>query len=192
MMSANLLRALRTGAMPAMAAIYLANPDAKVLSIIGPGAISKEALRCYMEVLSDIEEIKLRGSTEHSKSALDMKAYIEKEYPKVKKITLCASLEEACRDADVVSEAMSVTKQDMEEFKPEWFKKGATVFSLGSFLIRDFEKLSNMKMVADNYGMYEKYMKNFLRQMKILWANILKYSTLILRLSGLPSQLCRE
>ncbi len=162
MMSANLLSAMRTGAMPAMAAIYLANPDAKVLSIIGPGAISKEALRCYMEVLSDIEEIKLRGSTEHSKSALDMKAYIEKEYPKVKKITLCASLEEACRDADVVSEAMSVTKQDMEEFKPEWFKKGATVFSLGSFLIRDFEKLSNMKMVADNYGMYEKYMKNFI------------------------------
>ena len=43
-MSANLLSAMRTGAMPAMAAKYLANPDSKVLSLIGPGVINKCAL----------------------------------------------------------------------------------------------------------------------------------------------------
>ena len=40
-MSANLLSAMRTGAMPAMAAGYLANKDSKVLSILGPGVINK-------------------------------------------------------------------------------------------------------------------------------------------------------
>ena len=126
-MSANLLSAMRTGAMPAMAAKYLARKDSKVLSLIGPGVINKCALMCYMEVLPDIEVIKLRGSSKNSKTALALKAFIEEQYPKVKEIILCDSLEEACRDSDVVSEAMSVTKQDMEEFHVSWFKPGSTV-----------------------------------------------------------------
>ena len=161
-MSANLLSAMRTGAMPAMAATYLANKDSKVLSLIGPGVINKCALMCYMEVLPEIEKIKIRGSSATSKTALAMKKFIEETYPKVKEIVICDSLEEACRDADVVSEAMSVTKEDMEEFHLEWFKKGATVFSMGSFLYRQFDDFLETTMVVDNYGMYEKYLSNFI------------------------------
>ena len=160
-MSANLLSAMRTGAMPAMAATYLANEDSEVLSLIGPGVINKCALMCYMEVLPKIKKIKLRGSSKNSKTALAMKEFIEEKYPQVEEIILCDSLEEACRDADVVSEAMSVTKDNMEEFKLEWFKKGATVFSMGSFLYRKYEDFLNTTMVVDNYGMYEKYLSNF-------------------------------
>lgn len=160
-MSANLLSAMRTGAMPAMAATYLANKDSKVLSLIGPGVINKCALMCYMEVLPEIEKIKIRGSSKTSKTALAMKEYIEETYPQVKEIVLCDSLEEACRDADVVSEAMSVSKENMEEFHLEWFKKGATVFSMGSFLYRKYDDFLNTTMVVDNYGMYEKYLSNF-------------------------------
>lgn len=161
-MSANLLSAMRTGAMPAMAATYLANKDSKVLSLIGPGVINKCALMCYMEVLPEIEKIKIRGSSATSKTALAMKKFIEETYPQVKEIVICDSLEEACRDADVVSEAMSVTKEDMEEFHLEWFKKGATVFSMGSFLYRQFDDFLGTTMVVDNYGMYEKYLSNFI------------------------------
>lgn len=160
-MSANLLSAMRTGAMPAMAATYLANKDSEVLSLIGPGVINKCALMCYMEVLPGIRKIKLRGSSSKSKTALSMKKFIEENYPKVEEIVLCDSLEEACRDADVVSEAMSVTRQNMEEFHLEWFKKGATVFSMGSFLYRNYEDFLHTTMVVDNYGMYEKYLSNF-------------------------------
>lgn len=161
-MSANLLSAMRTGAMPAMAATYLANKNSKVLSLIGPGVINKCALMCFMEVLPDIEKIKIRGSSSKSKTALAMKEFIEEKYPQVKEIIICDSLEEACRDADVVSEAMSVTKQDMEEFHLEWFKKGATVFSMGSFLYRQYDEFLDTTMVVDNYGMYEKYLSNFI------------------------------
>ena len=160
-MSANLLSAMRTGAMPAMAATYLANKDSKVLSLIGPGVINKCALMCYMEMLPEIEKIKIRGSSKTSKTALAMKVFIEETYPQVKEIVLCDSLEEACRDADVVSEAMSVSKENMEEFHLEWFKKGATVFSMGSFLYRKYDDFLNTTMVVDNYGMYEKYLSNF-------------------------------
>ena len=161
MMSANLLSAMRTGAMPAMASIYLANKNSEVLSLIGPGVINKCALNCYMEVLPNIHTIKIRGSSSKSKTALAMKAYIEEKYPQVKDVIICDSLKEACQGADVVSEAMSVTKENMEEFKLEWFKKGATVFSMGSFLYRKYDDFLSTTMVVDNYGMYEKYMSNF-------------------------------
>lgn len=161
-MSANLLSAMRTGAMPAMAATYLANKDSEVLSLLGPGVINKCALMCYMEVLPNIQKIKIRGSSSRSKTALAMKEFIEETYPQVKEIVICDSLEEACRDADVVSEAMSVTKENMEEFRLEWFKKGATVFSMGSFLYRKYEDFKNTTMVVDNYGMYQKYLNNFI------------------------------
>lgn len=161
-MSANLLSAMRTGAMPAMAATYLANKDSEVLSLIGPGVINKCALMCYMEVLPNIKTIKLRGSSKTSKTALDMKKFILENYPNVKEIIICDSLREACEDADVVSEAMSVSAENLEEFKLEWFKKGATVFSMGSFLYRKYEDFTKTKMVVDNYGMYEKYLSNFI------------------------------
>lgn len=161
-MSANLLSAMRTGAMPAMAATYLANKDSEVLSLIGPGVINKCALMCYMEVLPNIKTIKLRGSSKTSKTALDMKEFILENYPNVKEIIICDSLKEACEDADVVSEAMSVSAENLEEFKLEWFKKGATVFSMGSFLYRKYEDFTKTKMVVDNYGMYEKYLSNFI------------------------------
>ena len=160
-MSANLLSAMRTGAMPAMAASYLANKDSKVLSILGPGVINKCALMCYMEVLPEIEKIKIKGSSPTSKSTLGLVKFIEENYPKVKEIEVCETLEQACRDADVISEAMSVTPDKAEEFHIEWFKKGASIFSMGSFLYRNFDELIDTKMVVDNYGMYEKYLNNF-------------------------------
>lgn len=160
-MSANLLSAMRTGAMPAMAATYLADRDSEVLSLLGPGVINKCALMCYMEVLPNIRKIKIRGSSINSKTALSMKSFIEEKYPRVNEIQICGSLEEACRDADVVSEAMSVTKDNMEEFHMGWFKKGATVFSMGSFLYRNYEEFLKTTMVVDNYGMYQKYLSNF-------------------------------
>ena len=160
-MSANLLSAMRTGAMPAMAATYLADRDSEVLSLLGPGVINKCALMCYMEVLPNIRKIKIRGSSINSKTALSMKSFIEEKYPRVNEIQICGSLEEACRDADVVSEAMSVTTDNMEEFHMGWFKQGATVFSMGSFLYRNYEEFLKTTMVVDNYGMYQKYLSNF-------------------------------
>lgn len=160
-MSANLLSAMRTGAMPAMAASYLSCKDPKVLSLIGPGVINKCAFMCYMTVLPTIDTVKIKGSSKTSQSTLAMKEFIETQYPQIKQIILCETLEEACRDSDVVSEAMSVTKQNMPEFKLEWFKKGSSVFSMGSFYTKDYDKFTGTTMVVDNYGMYEKYMRNF-------------------------------
>ena len=161
-MSANLLSAMRTGAMPAMAAGYLADKDSEVLSILGPGVINKCALLCYMEVLPKIKKIKIKGSSPTSASTIAFKQFVEEHFPQIEETEICETLEQACRDADVVSEAMSVSPDKAEEFHIKWFKKGASVFSMGSFLYRDFDELTGTTMVVDNYGMYDKYMNNFL------------------------------
>ena len=145
-----------------MAATYLANKDSKVLSILGPGVINRCALMCYMAVLPEIEKIKIKGSSPTSASTLALADFIREMYPKVKEIEICETLEQACKDADVVSEAMSVTPDKAEEFHLDWFKKGATIFSMGSFLYRNFDELVGTTMVVDNYGMYDKYMNNFI------------------------------
>ena len=161
-MSANLLSAMRTGAMPAMAASCLANPDSRVLTLLGPGVINRCALMCYLAVLPKLEKVKLKGSCPTSASTLAMKQFIEENYPQIREIEICESLEQACRESDVISEAMSVTPDRAEEFHLSWFQKGASVFSMGSFLYRNFEELTGTTMVVDNYGMYEKYLNNFM------------------------------
>lgn len=49
-MSANILSAYRTGAVPGVGYKHLSKPDAKVVAIIGPGVMSKTALAAIMAV----------------------------------------------------------------------------------------------------------------------------------------------
>ncbi len=55
-MSANILSAYRTGAVPALAYKHLSKPDAKVVAIIGPGVMSKTALAAIMAVRPSVAD----------------------------------------------------------------------------------------------------------------------------------------
>ncbi|MFQ9158181.1 MAG: hypothetical protein ACLR5B_11415 [Blautia sp.] len=55
-MSANLLSAARTGAVPAVASKYLARKDSEVISMIGCGPINQSCLR---HILSQMPKIKV-------------------------------------------------------------------------------------------------------------------------------------
>jgi ornithine cyclodeaminase len=166
-MSANLLSAMRTGAMPGLAAKYLtASKTPEVVSLIGPGVVNKTCLMAYMALYPSIHTVKIKGSTPTSKTAQSMKEFIEKEFPSIKNIEICATLEEAVKEADIVSEAVSVEKKDIPVFQPEWFKKGALVITSGSMhLDRNFMNHSVTKVV-DNYGMYEQYLEDMTEEDK--------------------------
>ncbi len=155
-MSGNLLSSMRTGAMPGLAAKLLAVKDAKVLSLLGCGVVSKACLMSIMTVRPDIEVIKLKGSSPTSKTALNMKKYIEENYPDVKEVTVCSTMEEAVRDADIVSEAISCMQGQWPEVKREWMKKGLLYISSSTFNM-DYKSIADLKKVIDNYGMYENY-----------------------------------
>lgn len=160
-MSANLLSAMRTGAMPGLCAKYLAKKDSKVVSLVGPGVINKTCLMAYMAYFKDIDTIKIKGRSPTSKTAKDTYDFIKEKYPQVKNVIICDTLEEAVKDADIVSEAMSTEKGKWPSFKMEWFKKGSVVISTGSFWLDNFDDMLGASMVVDNYPMYVDYVKNF-------------------------------
>ncbi|MDD7403965.1 MAG: tyramine oxidase subunit B [Butyribacter sp.] len=159
-MSANLLSAMRTGAMPGLTAQYLARKDSKVISLIGPGAINKTCLMAYMAKFDSIETIKIKGSSAKSKTALDMKQFVEETYPQVKNVIVCDDLEEAVKDADIISEAVSVKDHQWPVFQPEWLKPGCVFISSGTMDMTDHNFMKDhMTKVVDNIHMYEEYIE---------------------------------
>lgn len=155
-MSGNLLSSMRTGAMPGLAAKLLARDDSKVLTLVGPGVICRSSLRAIMSQRFDIDTIKIKGSSPTSANAIKMKEYIEENYPHVKNIVLCRDMEEALKDADIITEAVSCKEGEWPEYKREWLKPGALVISTSTFNM-EHKSIVDLKKVIDNYGMYENY-----------------------------------
>lgn len=155
-MSGNLLSSMRTGAMPGLAAKLLSRDDSKVLTLVGPGVICRSSLRAIMSQRFDIDTIKIKGSSPTSANAIKMKEYIEENYPQVKNIVLCRDMEEALKDADIITEAVSCKEGEWPEYKREWLKPGALVISTSTFNM-EHKSIVDLKKVIDNYGMYENY-----------------------------------
>ena len=155
-MSGNLLSSMRTGAMPGLAAKLLARDDSKVLTLVGPGVICRSSLRAIMSQRFDIDTIKIKGSSPTSANAIKMKEYIEENYPQVKNKVLCRDMEEALKDADIITEAVSCKEGEWPEYKREWLKPGALVISTSTFNM-EHKSIVDLKKVIDNYGMYENY-----------------------------------
>ena len=145
-MSGNLLSSMRTGAMPGLAAKLLARYDSKVLTLVGPGVICRSSLRAIMSQRFDIDTIKIKGSSPTSANAIKMKEYI----------VLCRDMEEALKDADIITEAVSCKEGEWPEYKREWLKPGALVISTSTFNM-EHKSIVDLKKVIDNYGMYENY-----------------------------------
>ena len=94
-MSANILSAYRTGAVPGVGFKYFAPENAKTVGIIGPGVMSKTALDAAMAVRPDIDTVKIKGSSMASPSAQKFADRIRAKYPQVKNIEIVATEEEA-------------------------------------------------------------------------------------------------
>lgn len=155
-MSANILSAFRTGAVPGVGVRYLAKEDAKVVGIIGPGVMSKTAFDATMAVRSQIETVKIKG---RSKQSIDsFITYIREKYPKVEDIRIAKTDEEAVRDADIVHIAASVPTGDASLYpyiKEEWIKPGAILCCPAAARFDDDFILNRARNVADNVQLYE-------------------------------------
>ena len=127
LMSANLLSAYRTGAIPGVGAKYLARKDSTTVAIVGPGVMGKTALAAFMSVCPKIDTVKIKG---RGKNSIDsFVEYVKKEFPQVTTIKVCETMEEAIRDSDIINTATSVG--DKESLFPyideKWIKEGALI-----------------------------------------------------------------
>ncbi len=155
-MSANILSAMRTGAVSGVGARYLAKKDTKTVSIIGPGVMSRYTLKSFVEACPGIDTVKIKGRSERG-----VKGFIEycrAEFENIKNYVVCDSIEDACRDSDIVFYGTTNAEkfEDNPRVKREWLKNGALVISASALLVdTEFLSLPEVKLVSDNYRMYD-------------------------------------
>ena len=154
-MSANILSAMRTGAVSGLGAKWLATKGVRVASIIGPGVMSRYTLDAFMSAQPGIETVKIKGRGKGNISRfID---FAKTKYPQIKNFIICETYEDACRDSDIIfyGTTNAAKFEDNPYVEEAWIKPGAVIISASALLIKtDFLAKENVKLVADNYAMY--------------------------------------
>lgn len=163
-MSANLISAYRTGGIPGVGARYLARKDSETVAIIGPGVMGKTSLAAFAVTCPKLHRIRIKGHTKGSKSTASFIEFVKKEYPQFDEIEECETVEEAVKDADIISFTTTV-KTDMSSFPVidgKWIKPGALISmpSAARFIDDDF-LFNKCRFVVDNRKLYEAWSEEY-------------------------------
>lgn len=161
LMSANLLSCYRTGGIPGVGAKYLARKDARTVASIGPGVMGKTSLAAFMSVRPGIDTVKVKGRSLRSlNSFVD---FIKANYPQVKNIVICDTIEEAVRDADIISMTTSVGNKEAEfpYIDASWIKKGALISMPSAARFEEDFLVKHCKKVVDNWKLYEAWEEEY-------------------------------
>lgn len=156
LMSANLLSAYRTGAIPGVGAKYLARRDSETVAIIGPGVMGKTSLHAFISVCPSLKTVKVKGRGQ--KSIDSFVNFVKTNFPQIEKVVVCNTMEEAIRDSDIISTTTSVGDKEIEFpfIDDAWIKKGALVCMPSAARFNEsFYLDKNTKLVVDNYKLYE-------------------------------------
>jgi len=115
------ITAKRTGAASAVAAQYLARPDAAVLTIIGCGVQGRSHLEAMLVQFPGIHLVKAydRVRANRERFVQEMQAAYGGE------MVAAEDCESAVRNADIIVTATEILKQPRPIIRPDWIKPGA-------------------------------------------------------------------
>jgi alanine dehydrogenase len=150
-LDATSLTDMRTGAVTALGAKYLARKGSRVLGHIGARGTSYWNVR-LLDHLFDFEEIRI-----HSKRAESQQAFAARLSQDLGKPVRAVDSWEACvRDADIVVEASRLA-EPQPLLKTEWIKAGALVIPYGTMSAVELSLTDIMsKVVVDDWGQCRK------------------------------------
>ncbi len=151
LMSANLLSAARTAAVPAVAVRHVAPRDAKTVAVIGCGPVNRTCLDYLLHELPDVERVichnRSRGPAENVRDHVTDRHAIAAE--------IADGLEEAVRDADIVTVAVSRTHPLL--LRKGAFKSGAVVL-INGVSHGDERFYTEANLIYDHLGLHEAHM----------------------------------
>ena len=161
MMSANLVSSYRTGAVPGVGVRYLARKGSKVVSIIGPGVMGRTVLQGICCACPTLDTLKVKGRGKRSMD--NFVAFVKSEVPQIKKIEVVDTIEEAVRDADVVSFCTSspVSVDDYSFVDETWVKPGCLFRLPATCNFDDGFIAKKCKMVVDNMKLYDAWAEEY-------------------------------
>lgn len=154
-MSANLLSAYRTGAIPGVGAKYLARQDSRVIGLLGPGVMGKTTIAAFLSVCPNVDTVKVKGRGPASLDAFI--AWLKNTYPQVTTIQIVDTLEEVVRDSDLVAYCSSGETGDASTYpivKREWVKTGAFLAMPALCALDEGMERADVRKVLDNTGLY--------------------------------------
>lgn len=151
-MSANVLSATRTGAIPGVAARHLARKDSEVCAVVGCGPINKS---CFRHIVTQAPKLKKAICYDIFPEKAQAFADWAKEECGIEALAM-SDLPGALKDADMVSVAASRLKPLHIESK--WIKKGALVMLSGP-ANGDEAFWTGSKIVYDNIKLHEAYVE---------------------------------
>jgi ornithine cyclodeaminase len=155
LMSANLLSAYRTGAIPGVGAKWLSRPDAKVVGVIGPGVMSKTALDSFVVARPAIDTVQICGRSQ--KGIDSFVVYVKEKHPQITNIKTARTFAEAVDGADIISVATSspIGVENYPYIEEKWIKPGALLTLPSAIRFDDDFLLNRAGIVVDNWKLYE-------------------------------------
>lgn len=155
LMSANLLSAYRTGAVPGVGVKHLSNPEAETLTVIGPGVVARSNTDAVMALRPSIKTINVVGRSQRGIDTFTK--FVNDKFPGVTVVPK-ASIEEAVPDADIVLATTTTDEGGVEKFpyfKKEWLKPGALLLLPAAARFDDDFIKNDARLVLDARGLYE-------------------------------------
>jgi alanine dehydrogenase len=142
---------MRTGAMTAIGAKYLARKDSRVLGHIGARGTAYWNVR-LLDHLFDFAEIRVHSRRPDSRTEFAARLALDLGKP----VTVSNDWESCVRGADIVVEASRLPRPEAL-LKTEWIKKGAFVVPYGTMSALELSLTDIMdKMVVDDWGQCRK------------------------------------
>lgn len=157
-MSANLLSAYRTGAVPAVGVKHLAVENAETVGIIGPGVMSRTILASSITQRPSIKTVKIKGRSAGSTEKAAQ--WIRDRFENLD-VQVVDSEQEAIEGSDILIAGTSTSPdgpQAFPYFKREWLKPGALVLCPAAARFDDdFIKSEESNLVLDYDGLYKEW-----------------------------------
>ena len=152
-MSGNLISAMRTGAVPGVAAKHLARKNAKCVGLLGGGVINRATLLAIKTAVPAIESAIL-----YDINMEKGKAWAKEESEKLAiSVTATDDIKEAVCNADILS--IATGGHSVPRVETEWLKPGALVVFTGDAEF-DPDAFINNTVIADNWKMHQAFLED--------------------------------
>lgn len=162
LMSANLLSAYRTGAVPGVGVRHLARRDAEIAAVIGPGVIAKTTIEAALTERPSVRTVKVKGRS--AGGVQSFADHVAERFPGVEVVGV-GSVEEALENADIVISTATTGSGGLESyahFPTEALKPGALVLVPAPARFDDELILSDRsRLVVDSGGLYEAWREEY-------------------------------
>ena len=149
LMSGNLISAMRTGAVPGVAARHLAKKDASVAGILGAGVISKASMLAINAGRPEINKAWIYDIVKEK--SVEFAREMQEHGISVR---IAESTEECVRNSDVI--AVATSGKNAVHKEESWLREGALLETSGVVGVTD-EFCLNSRIVVDNWKMHQEW-----------------------------------